>query len=392
MKKNLSRDLTVGVVVLLAAFIFTIGIFSIGSEQRIWVKKVNYKIRVPEANGLQSGSPVKLAGVQVGTVTSVSFSSDPTITTIEVGLSVDQSHQGRIRQDTVASVNILTLLGGEKYIELTPGSPGSEVLPPGSYIQVPETFGMDQLGELSASLADDLQSISSNVRIILDTIQSQQGLVGKMLLDPNFGQQAFSDLGESARLTRQTLEKINSGEGVVGKFLADQQFARETTESIKTSLDRIEQLLAQATQPGGVVQNAMDPNGQMAAALDNVYQATADLQDFTAELKEGQGILGRLVSDEQYADEVLANIKKISEDLSAITSKINQGEGSLGGLVNDPQLYDDMTDVIRGVKESKMISWLIRHYRKKGEKVRRKEEEQLMRDDVEGIDPTAGGG
>lgn len=368
MKKSATRDLTVGVVVVLAAMIFTIGIFSIGSQQRIWVTKVAYKLRVKDANGLQSGSPVRLAGVQVGAISDVRIPEDPNQVDIEVELSVEQAHQHRIRQDTMANVRILTLLGGEKYIELSPGSPSLPALPPGSYITVPESFGMEQLGELSAGLADDVQSISNNVRIILETVQKQEGVVGKMLLDPNFGQQTFNDLSESARLTRDALRKVNSNEGMVGRVLNDREFARQTTESIRNSLTRIEELVKKLTDENGVATRALDPNGKVAASIDNIHQATADLRDFTAQVKEGRGAVGRLMSDEKYGDEVLDNIRKITKDLAAITDKLNKGNGSAGALINDPQVYEDLKSVLRGVKQSKTMSGLIRHYRKKGEK------------------------
>lgn len=368
------RDVTVGAVVLVAALIFTIGIFSIGSEQRIWVRKVGYSIRIPDANGLQSGSPVRLAGVQVGTVTNVRFPEDPGQHGIEVDLTVDQAHQHRIREDTVANVKILALLGGEKYIELTPGSPERAALPPGSYITVPETFGMEQLGELSAGLAEDLRSISGNVRLVLETVQKQEGVVGRMLLDPNFGQQTFDDIATTARLTREMLEDVDQGRGMVGRLLSDDEFGRATVTSIRRSVERLETLMDKATAEQGVAHQVLDPNGKVAAAIDDLQQASADLQDFTADLKQGRGAIGRLVSDEAYAAEVLENFKKISADLAAITGRLNKGEGSIGGLINDPQLYQDLKDVVRGVQQSRVVGGLIRHYRKKGEKERRKQE------------------
>ncbi|HET9482246.1 MAG TPA: MlaD family protein [Candidatus Polarisedimenticolia bacterium] len=374
MKRHVGRDAAVGMVVLLAALIFTIGIFSIGSEQRIWVSKVGYKIRVPDANGLQSGSPVRLAGVQVGTINRVDFPADPGQVGIEIGLSVDEAHQHRIREDTVANVKILTLLAGEKYVELTPGSPDRPALPPGSYITVPRSFGMEQLGELSANLAEDLGSISSNVRVILETVQRQEGVVGRMLLDPNFGQQTFDDVARSARLARETIEDVHDGKGLVGKLLVDDEFARETTRSLRSSLDRIEALLDRAGQEDGVLMQALEPDGKMSRAIDNLHQATADLRDFTADAKEGRGMIGKLVSDQAYAEEVLGNIRQISRDLSAITSRLNAGEGTLGGLINDPQLIEDLKNVVRGVQKSRVLSGMIRHYRKKGEKVQLEEE------------------
>jgi len=369
MKRNVTRDAVVGAVVLAAVLIFTFGIFMIGSEQKVWVKKVPYKLMVPDANGLQSGSPVRLAGVQVGTITDVDFSSDPNTKMIQVDLAIDQAHRHRIRADTVANVKILTLLGGDRYVELTPGSTSEPELPADSFIRVPASFGMEQLGELSANLSSDIQSISRNVRIILETVQKQEGVVGKMLLDPNFGQKTFDDIAQSAALVRNTLEGVNSGKGIVGRVLRDDDFATRTTASVERSLQRIEMLLDRMTAEQGVVDRALDPNGKVTAAIDNFHQVTADLAAFTEDLKRGEGALGRLVTDDQYGKELLDNLKKISTDLADITGRIKKGEGTLGGMINDPQLYQDLKNVVRGVQKSRILSGLIRHYRKKGEKV-----------------------
>lgn len=379
-RKTLGRDLTVGLVVLVAAFIFTLGVFSIGSEQRVWVRKVAYRLEIPEANGLQGGSPVRLAGVQVGAVTGVNFSPDPKNTNIEVRLSVDQAHQHRIREDTRATVKILTLLGGEKYVELSPGNPELPVLPPGSIIQVPETFGMEQLGELSAGLADDIKSISTNVRLVLERVMAQEGVVGRMLLDPNFGSQTFADIAESARIGRRAMEDIDQGHGLVGRLVKDDAFAKHSLASIENSLARIESLLDKASREDGPVQALLDPNGKVAASLDNIHQASANLQDFTAQMKEGSGLAGRLMSDKAYADEVLGNIRQISANLVSITEKLDQGNGTLGGLINDPQLIEDLRNVVRGVRQSRILSWFIRNSREEGEQSQRKKEEKMRRE------------
>ncbi len=376
MKRKGLRDVMVGVVVLSAALIFTLGIFSIGSEQRVWVRKVTYRLKVPDANGIGSGSPVRLAGVQVGAITNVEFPTDPNVVTIEVELAVDQAFRNRIRQDTRAHVKILTLLGGDRYIELTPGTMSAEELPEDSYIEVPQSFGVEQLGELSESLSDDLQSISGNVRLILDKITSQEGLVGKVLLDPNFGTAALSDLGKAAHELRQITETINDGKGLAGRLVTDEAFARETTASIKESLGEIRTLLAKLNEQGGMLDQAMDPNGKLATALDNFEAVTSDLRDVAGRIQDGKGLAGRLVADDELARELLANMRKITADLASVTDKLNRGEGTAGAFINDPQLYEDLRSVLRGVQKSKIMGGLIRHYREEGEQAAQKEAER----------------
>ena len=62
--------------------------------------------------------------------------------------------------------------------------------------------------------------------------------------------------------------------------------------------------------------------------------------------------------------------------LAEITGKINRGEGTLGALVNERELHDSMEEVVAGIDDSKFARWLVKHYRKKGIKVRELELEQ----------------
>ena len=379
MTRKGARDVMVGVVVLAAALIFTLGIFSIGSEQRVWVRKTTYRLKVLDANGIASGSPVRLAGVQVGTITGVEFPSDPNVLTIEVKLAVDQAFRNRIRKDTRAQVKILTMLGGDKYVELTPGTMSAEELPEDSYIEVPASFGVEQLGELSANLADDLTSISGNVRLILDKITQQQGLVGRVLLDPNFGDAALSDLGQAAHDLRQITEKINSGKGLVGQMVTDEAFGREAVGSVKETLAELKTLVARLNERDGLIDQALDPNGKLARSLDNFEAVTTDLRDMTGSLKKGEGLAGRLVTDDAAGQEMMENFRKIAADLAEITDKMNRGDGTAGAFINDPQIYDDLKMVLRGVQKSKLMSGLIRHYREEGEQAKQKEAEKLKK-------------
>jgi phospholipid/cholesterol/gamma-HCH transport system substrate-binding protein len=70
----------------------------------------------------------------------------------------------------------------------------------------------------------------------------------------------------------------------------------------------------------------------------------------------------------------------MSADLAAITDKLNRGDGTLGGLINDPQLIEDLRNVVRGVRQSRILSWFIRNSREEGEKHQLKQEEKLRRE------------
>jgi phospholipid/cholesterol/gamma-HCH transport system substrate-binding protein len=172
------------------------------------------------------------------------------------------------------------------------------------------------------------------------------------------------------------LRTVDQGEGLAGRLISDREFAETTVSGIEGSLSRIEKLLDRLTDENGVAMQALAPGGSMSKILRNLEETSASLLGTAEELKSGKGIAGRLVSDDAYADEVLGNLRKVTSDLKEITEKLNHGEGTAGAFINDPSLYKDLHDIIHGIQKSKMMSWLIRHYREKGEKERMKEEQE----------------
>ncbi len=74
------------------------------------------------SGGLKTGSPVMIAGVEVGKVKSI------TLEDYQARVALNLSQNVKIQEDAIASIKTKGLIG-EKYIEITPG--GSEkVIPP----------------------------------------------------------------------------------------------------------------------------------------------------------------------------------------------------------------------------------------------------------------------
>lgn len=373
-----ARDVSVGIVVAVAASIFAFGIFSIGSEQRLWTRKATYRLLLPSSEGLQIGAPVRLAGVQVGTVTRILLPTDPNRVDIEVEFAIDRAVASRVRADSEASLKILSLLGGDRFVELTPGSAGEPELPPGSVVPVPAEMGLEQLQALGATIADDLRGITGSLRVILEQLQNRDTVLGQALFDPEFGREALGSLGESMVASRDILRSLEAGEGLAGRLIKDKAFADETVAGVEGSLARIESILARLEDEEGALARALDPNGPLNTILENLQSSSESLLVVTEGLRDGRGVAGKLMADDEYAEEFLEDLRAAAHGLREIVDKLNSSEGTAGALLNDPGIYRDLHDVLRGVKKSKVISWLIRRYREKGEKARIKEEEKML--------------
>src|SRR5581483_3184269 len=100
----------VGALVTSAAVVLMVFLFFIGSEQKIFSRKNEYKVRLDNAAGLAEGNPVKISGVTVGTIRDIFLPSDPKQKDVDITLVVDRKYGDRIRGDSRARLKKLGLL------------------------------------------------------------------------------------------------------------------------------------------------------------------------------------------------------------------------------------------------------------------------------------------
>ena len=77
---------------------------------------------------------------------------------------------------------------------------------------------------------------------------------------------------------------------------------------------------------------------------------------------------------EQLAADFLDNLAALTTTLRRVADKLDRGDGTAGRALNDPQLWEDLEHVVRGVNESKLVSWFVRNRRAAGEKAAAKDE------------------
>ncbi len=107
-------------------------------------------------------SPVRVAGVEVGQVTSVTRIGGPTSQAAIVTMSIDPNGLP-IHADATAKVRPRIFLEGNFYVDLRPGTPDSPTLPSGATLSVARTSGPVQLDRV-------LSALNSNARTNLETL------------------------------------------------------------------------------------------------------------------------------------------------------------------------------------------------------------------------------
>ncbi len=368
-----TKEISVGAFVSIGLILFAVGVMAISKEQRLFSRKSKYWTRFDNTSGLAEGSPVRLVGVQIGTVTQIEFPEDIRETKIKVAFSVDRAYASRIREGTQALLKSLTYLSQDKYIELTPGDPDRPALPPSGFIE-PGISVWEETLQQSQGIADDVKEITASLRDLLIAINRGGGIMQEMIHNPEFGRQGVANLEGSLASLRRTLEAVEKGKGLAGTILTDEAFARKEIDNIDAALTHLRSVMQKLDSDQGLVAQVSDPNGPGAQAMGDLRSTAASLRKTAEGIQQGRGLIGRLMNDETYADNLLKKIDGAAGHADSILRKVDAGKGTIGGLVNDPTVYQGLKDVVGGIQKSRVGKGLVRHYGKKGAREREGDE------------------
>lgn len=370
MPRERGAELKVGLLVLAALAVAAVGIFLIGEETQLFVRKNRYYSEFINVSGLRAGNPVQLNGVDVGKVEDVILPEDMGESLIRVWLSVDRRYADRVRGDSQAKIKTLGLLG-DRFVEITSGTPAAAVIPDGGEIPAAPATSVDQLLASGEDTMENVVAISSSLRTILARMERGEGLAGQLTTEEG------EELTGSILRTMQTVERVakslERGEGPLGRLIHD----RELGERLAGTVSGLEALVAEARGGDGLVPKLLhDPATveRFDSTLDELQGAAADLRRFTAEIEGGEGLAQKLLTDGAYAEEVSAELRQMIERLNSVAGKLDAGDGTAARLINDPAVYDAVNDVVVGVNESRLLRWLIRNRQEKGIEKRAEEE------------------
>lgn len=316
-----------GLLVATAIALLTVAVFVVGDSQNLWQRQVEYEIHFSRTNGLLVGAPVALSGVNVGSVVEIGFPPHPLARYISVQIEVGRKMMPRIRKDTVASIRTQGILG-DKYIELTAGTPAAPALDGGAVIPELDPIDYEAVLGQSGDIVANILELTASLRNVLQAIDQGEGLLGAIVRSSDEGELTFSAIHDTvtnlAAITErveQIIAGVDHGEGLLGALVRD----NETAEGILLRLNR----------------------------------SAENLDRFARRINESDGLIPRLLEDRQLGDRITTNLENTTDDLADVAHKIRTGEGTLGLLVNDRHLYDETTEFVRSTR----TSWTFRLYR-----------------------------
>jgi len=371
--KPKEKTIRVGLLVAASLLVLMIFVFFIGSEQKIFSRKNEYKVRLDNVTGLAEGNPVKISGVTVGVIKDITLPFDPKMRDVDIVLMVDRKYADRIRGDSRARMKKLGLLAGDSYIDISPGSPKFDALEPSAMIPAARQTNVDQLISSGEDLVDNFVQISYSLKNILGRVDRGEGLIGELTSTPETKQRITDTFLTTLNKTNAILGHVESGKGLVGRLVYDDTYATSLTGSIQESARSLQTLVADVqgslkSGQGMIPALLSDPEGKKKVyeLVDNLKTTSSNLAAISASYQSGQGLVPRLMNDKTYGDQALNEFTGLLHQLNDTVAKLNRGEGTAGKLVNDPSVYESVNDILIGINESKLLRWLIRNRQQSG--------------------------
>lgn len=355
-------ELRVGLFVFSAIVIGGITAFVVGKQRNFFDKFVTYHARFSDVEGLRQGSGVRLAGLNVGTVTHVDFTGDGYV---EIDFEVAETFVDQIRgnpnsipelgdttvaQPTRATIGSKGMLG-DKMLDLSIGDrrlprwPPSRMLPSrgGSDLFTSAARVMNAAEGTARNLesatqpfanqefSHNLETVAANLARISTDINEGNGAMSRLLHDPEMGnelqatlanlRQASGEISQTARSLRTIADEVRSGDGSAHRLI----YGPETADAIV----------------------------HIGTAADEAALALRAV-------RTGDGTVHRLIY-ENDGEQLLANLTRASEDLAVVMDGVRAGRGTIGGLLVDPSIYEDVKRLVGDLQRNDILRALVRY-------------------------------
>ena len=359
-------SIRVGAFVIAGLALLGVIVFLLGGERGYFSRHVSYTASFKSIDGLKTGSPVRLAGVEIGQVTRISFYKDPADRRVQVTIDTISSYADRIRADTTASVGSRGVLG-DKVIDLSLGSPDQPVIVPGGEIQAGSSNDYTEIIKKGAEVIDNTVAITSDLRQLVASYNTPDMRDG---------------IGDAVAAARDILEGIRSGDGALHALIFDPRSGKEMRELLSSSaqaarrvdaaLGRVDAVLAQVQRGEGMVGAMLFDKKGMEGVRD-LGVAANEIGNLAAAVRTEKGSLlhGLFYDPEEGEPNLAEDLGRAARELREIVARVNAGDGSLGALINDPTVYEDLKGILGNVKRNRILRELVRYSISKQDEIER---------------------
>lgn len=357
MRSNVVRqELAVGAF--LCAAVLLVGVAGyLKTRERGLIGGATFRFTADNGSGLQPGAPVLMQGIQVGEVSDIQLTPE---NRVRVTCQLTPRFSRSVRGDAVARIVEPPLLGSTK-VEVTPGKAAD-----------PVASGQELQGGNQDSITSQLSELQGRVDVVVDKVESfvtqanttlasvdrvvarvdrGEGLLGRLLTDPQLADDASAVASRLARVTRQ----IDEGEGVISMALRDADLAGDlrsaasTIASIASRADAGEGTLGKLLRDDALADEATGLLRDARGALTRLDELNVKTQESLTKVTTLLDTANRAVGD---VEGLLKNADRVSAELADTLHRVNQGQGTIAAFLNDDAVYRETRSLLKELRES----------------------------------------
>lgn len=287
------NEFKVGLLAIATIIAVVIMSLKVTSNQSGFGQYVTYRTIVKDASGIFPKTPIKVAGINAGRISSIELQGNTALITFEILKQIQVTKNSKLR---IKSVGFL----GDKYIEIFVGD-SPEMLRKFDFLDSEEAAGLENLIKDTSEVLADVKQI---VRSMKDSIspEGEVSPIKKILTDV---QELVANTKEVTaslkRVTTNNEEKINALMDNLEAFSADLAYQTDKNNSDSAMSD-------------------------VKTVLANTKKLTGDLESIVADIKKGKGSIGKMLVEDEIADQVkdtLSSVQKIVGKADALRTELS---------------------------------------------------------------------
>jgi len=295
MEKTLTKNIRLGLFVLLGTGLLIYALYMIGSKRNLFGSTFRISAIFHNVNGLMAGNNVRFDGIDVGTVESVKILND---TSVKVTMVIEADVKKFIRNDALAGIGTDGLMGN-KLVSINSVSNDAPVIKQNDTIKTVRPIEMDDMLRTLNRTNNNIATITDNLRTITGRVNSPNTL-WSLLMDTIVAdnvKEAIVNIKVTGKNSAQIsgdlssiVKSIKEGKGSVGAVLTDTSFSGELRQSVVNV-----KLIS-----------------SRAATI------TGDMSNIIAKADSGNGMVGRLLMDTAFVPNLNKGMQNINNDTKGL--------------------------------------------------------------------------
>lgn len=243
---------------------------------------------------LKKGDPVKVAGVNVGNVSSIKLKEGGVLVSMKI------SKNTGITTESVATIKFLGMMG-QNYVSIDFADSG-EPVQDGAMLLSQEQQDLSMLMTKLDGVIDGIDELTRNFSS--DSLTSMMSPFTDFIKE---NQESLSSIGPILVNMENITAAISEGKGSIGKMMME----------------------------GEMYGTAMTTLTNLEVAIGDARSIASQTKWLVTDIQQGRGSVGKLLTD----DAVYVEMRDSLTQLKEIMQKVNTGEGTAGRIVNDASLY-----------------------------------------------------